>query len=774
MENTHENMNRNVAQGFSLQEEKELNLRYLIQVIMQRIHVVIILFLVIFIGTILFTINQARVYKSETKILIESGVAAGGIFEQMTPFINNAMKINNEIQIITSRTIAERTINSLMILYPLDSLYLFDRGLLEENQSFTTKFRKQLKKMFSREEEKILTLDEKRKNYITRLLEKLEVSPIRETQTITIALESYDPDEAAIILNELVTQYYSNDLERVSNSAGKVRAFLEAQINDVEPKLSAIEQQLSEFLESEGVIDLDENAKQLIQRSSEFEAQLFTARAELTITNEQLVFLKEQLSEKQRQVLDNRLQVANPLILTLREEIAMSEKSLIGSDEKSTNVQLKRKEIEVLRKRLEEETVRLVNAGYLPGDTDPMRVNQLILDQIVALEAQKVSLETKVAEYGKLNDYYQELIESIPSTSISYIRLERERQTHERIYLLMKERYEEARIQEASQISNVYVIDKAEPNYRPIKPKTNLNILLGFIFGLAAGIGVILLREFMDNSIRSKEDLEKLGLTVLGIIPSMSIDRAKKVLDKKYSSNDDFRNRLISHFKPRSPISESFRSLRTNLELSVPADKTLTSLVVTSAGAAEGKSTVIANLAIAYAQFGMKVLMVDGDMRKPAIHKMFSTPQKPGLANMITKRSKLDESIFKTEIDNLYVMPAGSLPPNPSELLGSKSMKELFTQLKKQFDKIFFDAPPLMAVTDAALIGAQTDGILLVARAGEAQKEVIVHLQQEMKNTKIAIAGTVLNDVNPKNTSSGYYYYYQRYYFDKYYGENTK
>lgn len=415
----------------------------------------------------------------------------------------------------------------------------------------------------------------------------------------------------------------------------------------------------------------------------------------------------------------------------------------------------------------------LINSGYLPGEVDPMAVNQVILDQIVDLESQKVSLETKVREYGKLNDYYQGLIEDIPSTSISYIRLERERQTHERIYLLMKERYEEARIQEASQISNVYVIDVAIPNYGPIRPKTNLNILLGFIFGLAAGIGIILIREFMDNSIRSKEDLEKLGLTVLGIIPSMSIDKAKKVLDKKYSSNDDFRNRLISHFKPRSPISESFRSLRTNLELSVP-DKKVSSLVVTSAGASEGKSTVISNLAIAYAQFGMKVLLVDGDMRKPTIHKMFSTPKKPGLANMITKRSKMDESIFKTEIDNLYVMPAGSLPPNPSELLGSRAMKELFAQLRKQFDKIFFDAPPLMAVTDAALLGAMTDGVLLVARAGEAQKEVVVHLQQEMKNTKIKIAGTVLNDVNPKNTSSGYYYYYQRYYFDKYYGENTK
>jgi polysaccharide biosynthesis transport protein len=773
MENTSGNMNNNVVQNFNVKNENEINLRYLVQVVMQRIHVVIIMFLVIFIGTILYTLNQSKVYKSGTQILIENGVAAGGVFDQMTPFINNDMVINNEIQIITSRTIAERTINSLLITYPLDSLYLFDRGLLLENQSFSTKLKKQLKKMFSREEERVLTLDEKKKSYINRLLVNLEVEPVRETQTINISIESYNPDEAALILNELVTQYYANDLERVSNSAGKVRNFLEVQINDVEPKLAAIEKQLSDFLEKEGVVDLEENAKQLIQKSAEFEAQLFTARAELNITNDQLDYLKSQLKEKQIQILDTRLQVANPLIIRLREELSAREKEMISFDPNDENIIPILKDIEIKKKRLEDETMLLVNAGYLPGQIDPFTVNQKIIEQIVELESQKVSLETKVVEYGKLNDYYFSLIEEIPSASISYIRLERERQTHERIYLLMKERYEEARIQEASQISNVYIIDKAVPKYGPIKPKTNLNILLGFVFGLAAGVGVILLREFMDNSIRSKEDLERLGLTVLGIIPSMSIDKAKKVLDKKYSSNDDFRNRLISHFKPRSPISESFRSLRTNLELS-EVDKTAMSLVVTSAGASEGKSTVISNLAIAYAQFGMKVLLVDGDMRKPTIHKMFSTPKKPGLANMITKRSKLDESIFKTEIDNLYVMPAGSLPPNPSELLGSKAMKELFTQLRKQFDKIFFDAPPLMAVTDAALLGSMTDGVLLVTRAGEAQKEVVVHLQQEMKNTKINIAGTVLNDVNPKNTSSGYYYYYQRYYFDKYYGENTK
>lgn len=773
MDNTSGNLNNNIVQNFNVKEENELNLRYLVQVVTQRIHIVIIMFLLIFIGTILYTVNQSKVYKSETQILIENGVAAGGVFERLTPFINNDMVINNEIQIITSRTIAERTINSLLVEYSLDSLYIFDRGLLLENQPFSTKFRKQLKKMFSREEEKVLTLDQKRKNYINRLLNDLQVEPVRETQTINISIESFDPDEAAIIINELVTQYYDNDLERVSNAAGKVRNFLEDQINNVEPKLSAIEKRLSDFLEKEGVVDLDENAKQLIQKSAEFEAQLFTARAELNITNVQLIYLKGQLSEKQTQVLDIRLQIANPMILRLREEIAAGEQILLNEDPTLEMFIASKRDLENKKKILKEKTLMLIQAGYLPGEIDPLAVNQLVLSQIVDLEGQKVSFESKAVEYGKLNDYYKGLIEEIPSASISYIRLERERQTHERIYLLMKERYEEARIQEASQISNVYIIDKAVPKYLPIKPKTKLNILLGFVFGLAAGIGIILLREFMDNSIRSKEDLERLGLTVLGIIPSMSIDKAKKVLDKKYSSNDDFRNRLISHFKPRSPISESFRSLRTNLELSTP-DKPLSALVVTSAGAAEGKSTVIANLAIAYAQFGMKVLLVDGDMRKPTIYKMFSIPKKPGLANMITKRSKMDESIFKTEIDNLYVMPAGSLPPNPSELLGSKAMKELFAQLRKQFDKIFFDAPPLMAVTDAALLGSMTDGVLLVVRAGEAQKEVVVHLQQEMKNTKITIAGTVLNDVNPKNTSSGYYYYYQRYYFDKYYGENTK
>jgi capsular exopolysaccharide synthesis family protein len=213
--------------------------------------------------------------------------------------------------------------------------------------------------------------------------------------------------------------------------------------------------------------------------------------------------------------------------------------------------------------------------------------------------------------------------------------------------------------------------------------------------------------------------------------------------------------------------------LRTNIELSV-ADKEVKSLVITSGGAQEGKSTVLANLAITFAQLGKKVILIDADMRKPTVNKMFSVPKKPGLANVITKRAKLDDAIIKTEIDNLYVIPAGSLPPNPSELLGSATMKEIFEELLTKFDKVFFDAPPLMAVTDAALLGAITDGVLLIARAGVAQKEVVSHLKQEMNNSNIRIIGTVLNDVNPKNTSSGYYYYYQRYYFDKYYGEESK
>lgn len=769
-----DNINNNQVpiHNFDLTDSNELNLRYLVQLITQRIHIVIIAFLVIFIGTILYTVNQPKIFKSSTKLLIEEQTS-GNVFDQFMPFKNTDLVINNEMQIIRSRYIAERTINSLLQQYALDSLYLFDRGMLEENQQVSTRFIKNIKKMFSSDEKQLLSLEEKKKGYIARLQENLAVESVRETQTLNISLESRDPYEAAIIINELVRQYSDNDLERASNSAGKLRGFLEIQLDDVEPKLQKIEAELSQFLESEGFIDVDENARQLIEKSSEFESQLYAAQAELSITLDQLDYLKAQLEEKQRQMLDNSLQLANPLILRLREEIAQLEKEIIGGDENSAIIIDTRKNIEIRKERLEKETSLLIQRGYLPGEVDPLSLNQTLLAEIATLETQKVSLTTQVEEYQKLNDYYIAKIESLPSKNISYIRLEREHQTNEKIYLLMKERYEEARIQEASQIGKVYVIDSAIPNVLPIKPKTRMNILLGFVLGLAVGIGIILMREFMDNSIRSKEDLEKIGLTVLGTIPSMSIDKSKKVLDKKFSNQDDFRNRLISHFKPRSPISESYRSLRTNLELSLP-DKKITAIVVTSAGAGEGKSTTTANLAIAYAQFGMKVLIVDGDMRKPTINKMFSVPKKPGLANMITQRQKMDECIYKTEIDNLYVMPAGSLPPNPSELLGSESMKNLYHQLLKQFDKVFFDAPPLMAVTDAAILGSMTDGILLVTRAGEAQKEVLRHLKQELTNTQIPIIATVLNDVNPKNTSSGYYYYYQRYYFDKYYGENKK
>ncbi len=761
---------QNIPKNLNFQNDNELNLRYLVQMVLQRIHVVIIIFLVVFLGTIIYTVNQDKVYKSNTKILIDDNMNAGSVFEQMTPWTNTGLAINNEIQIITSRSIAERTVNSLLLNYSLDSLYLFDKNLSSDNKSFLSKFKKSLKKIMGKEEQKPVTLNEKKKIYIKRIMNNLSVVPIRETETINISFESLSPTEAAIIINEIVRQYYLSDLERVSNSVGNVRGFLEDQLMIIEPQLAEIEKRLSEFLEAEGIVDLEENSKQLIEKSAEFEAQLFTAEAELNIVKNELEYLKLKLGEKERETLNNRLQVANPLILRLREDIAMAERSFMDLTENSAKVQAEKIRLQKQKDRLNEETTYLINSGYLPGTVDPLSVNQQLIADIVMLETKKVSLQAKVEEYTKLNNYYDSIIESIPATNISYLHLERERQTHERIYLLMKERYEETRIQEASQISSVYVIDKAMPQYIPIKPRTKINILLGFVLGISLGVGVILLRELLDNSIRSREDLEKMGLTVMGIIPSMFIDKSKKSLDKKYSGQGDQRSRLISHFKPRSPISESFRSLRTNLELSLP-DSKINAMVVTSGGAQEGKSTVISNLAITYAQLGLKVLLVDADMRKPMVNKLFRTPKKPGLANLITKRTELDKAINKTEIDNLDVIPAGTLPPNPSELLGSDNMKELFKELTDRYDKIFFDAPPLMAVTDAAILGALTDGVLLVTRAGVAQNEVVAHLRQEMGNSNIKILGTVLNDVNPKNTSSGYYYYYQRYYFDKYYGE---
>lgn len=396
----------------------------------------------------------------------------------------------------------------------------------------------------------------------------------------------------------------------------------------------------------------------------------------------------------------------------------------------------------------------------------------------IEVEVTIQALLPKVLALKKIVDEYNQELEKIPERSLKLARLERAARLDEKITLMMKEKFEESRITEVGQLGGVRIIDPAKPDYIPIQPKKKMNILLGVIMGLGLGIGVTFVLEYFDNSVRSVEDIEKSGMPILGSIPIIKLEETNKRFDKngrqhvsdKLSTHEakTIAGRLITHFAPKSPISEAYRSLRTSIQYA-RADTPLKSIVVTSPGPQEGKSTTVANLAITIAQMGTKTLLVDTDLRRPVLHSIFNLSRSKGISNYLVGKTELEEVVFKTDIDNLYLMPCGTLPPNPSELLGSKAMKKCVSELKEQFDIILFDSPPIMAVTDAAVLSSEVDGVILVVKAGQTDRNAVIRSYEILRNIPNRILGALLNVVNVEGVYGSYYYYYYHYY---YYGKD--
>jgi protein-tyrosine kinase len=224
----------------------------------------------------------------------------------------------------------------------------------------------------------------------------------------------------------------------------------------------------------------------------------------------------------------------------------------------------------------------------------------------------------------------------------------------------------------------------------------------------------------------------------------------------KKTVNSNQRN-IITHLDPRAPISEQYRTIRTNIQFS-SVDESIQSLLITSSGPGEGKSTTVANLAIVFAQQGKSVLLIDADLRKPTVHYTFQLNNHIGLTNVLTKQSTIDASVNKTDIDNLFVMSSGPIPPNPAELLGSKAMDEFLEASLQQFDMVIFDTPPVLAVTDAQILANKCNGTILVVNSGKTEIEPAVKAKELLLSSNGKLLGVVLN--NKKVKDSQYYYYY--------------
>jgi len=311
----------------------------------------------------------------------------------------------------------------------------------------------------------------------------------------------------------------------------------------------------------------------------------------------------------------------------------------------------------------------------------------------------------------------------------------------------------ESQIWQASQLNNVRIMDYAKTPGYPIKPRKKQNAMLGLLMGLLLGGGLAFFIEYLDTSVRTIEDVEKhLSWPVLGIIPRFEQTFQGKI------SHSDIQPVVRKH--PKSVPAEAYRTLKTNIQLA-DLDHPPRSIAITSAGPLEGKSTTAVNLAVALAQKGSKVLLVDADLRKSVIHKILHLDNSTGLADLITNHGQPEAAIKEFHsVDNLWVLTSGSIPSDPSELLGSTRMRSLVEQVTKEYNYVVFDTPPLMSVSDAAVLASQVDAVLMVISPGKLRREMARRTKELLDRIGTPVLGCVLNGVEPRDGSYYYYYHY--------------
>jgi capsular exopolysaccharide synthesis family protein len=301
-----------------------------------------------------------------------------------------------------------------------------------------------------------------------------------------------------------------------------------------------------------------------------------------------------------------------------------------------------------------------------------------------------------------------------------------------------------------------------------VRPKTKLNIILSFIFGLILGVGVVFLREYLDDTIKSQEDIEEIfNLPLLGYIPLMnkhnSLQKKKKGNGSKEKSTLASEKELFLYYYPKSQVAECFRAIRTNLLFMSP-DAPFKKILITSACPEEGKTTIAVNLAIAMAQSGLRVLLLDTDMRRSRLHKIFPTKGSPGLTRLILGKTTIPEALLSSDIPNLFVIPSGLIPPNPAELLQTERFKEVLKELSFQFDRIILDSPPALIVTDSVILGTLIDGCIFVVKSAKTTKGALKQMKRSFLDVGVNIIGCLLNETREGKKG----YKYPSYYFKKY------
>lgn len=751
--------NSYISDGYSFKELFYLfiNNRY-------KILVIVLFFLI---ASTIYSLTIKPVYQSFGMIMIENDKSnTMNIFDPQIGIDKNY--IHNEIEILKSRSIAEEVVNRLFASEYKNNLFLFGSRIHNYSwQDYLPDFI-HFKKEINYDENFELTPNMKLA-FINALQNSLEFSSSRNNDMVRIVGYSNSPDEAALIINTLIDVYIDFDLKWISGEISNLTQFLNQQIEEKEDELKIAENNLKLFQEKERILGGDEKYNLLMNSLLTTESEYYKITAEKNILNKRKIYIQNLLTDEEKKLSENISSSINNRFYTLKKEIAQKEAELITTitqhGEEHAIVKTIEAKLNNLINKLEKETRTIIDQGI--SVSDPLIYRQSLIDSIINISARSAMLDTKLNEYKKLVNRYELDLSDVPHKILNFTRLKRNFNIKDQTYSLMRQKLEESHINSASLVSRIRVVDSAEPNYDRIKPNKKRSIFMGLIFGMFFSSIVIIVIDFFNSTVKSIEEIETLGLTILGIIPRMGNRKKKNKKIANYNKDGDaekIERRLITHEDPRSPISEAFRSLRTSISYDVSNQEDGKFILVSSPGPGEGKTTTIVNLAITFANLGKKTVLVDTDLRKPVTHKVFHVEREPGISKYLAgKEKKYSNILKKTDINNLSIITCGVIPPNPSEILASTKMQNLINELKEDFDIILFDAPPILAVTDALIMMQYLDNFILVIRPNQTEKGALKRALNQLNLANAPFSGVVMNSIDSSSDGYGGGYYYNYY-----------
>jgi capsular exopolysaccharide synthesis family protein len=586
----------------------------------------------------------------------------------------------------------------------------------------------------------------------------LRVALSLNSRIIEVHYKSPDPQLAANVVNTLMQTYVEDNRKARFDSTMAASDWLQKQLTDLQMKVEESQEKLVKYQKEHEILGIDEKQNIITSKLDELNKALTEAESE-RMDKEAFYQLVQSgdpdavASSAGGVDTGSGVQSASGLLESLRSkqadlniQVADLNTQFGPSYPKLAQLNNQLKEVDVQLQNEMKKIVSKVRGQYMTA----LRRESMLHD---ALERQK-------QEANKLNE-----------SAIEYNMLKRDSETNRALYEGILEKLKEAGVSAGLKSTNFRIVDLArQPSY-PIEPNIPRNLGFALMLGLATGVGLAFLKEGLDNTIRTTEQAQNIsGLASLGMIPLGSRSAREGPNAKRLviaSSKEAVE--LVTQSRPKSPMAESYRALRTSLLLSnLGAPPKV--IMITSALPQEGKSTTSINVAVVLAQKGVRVLLIDADLRRPSIHKTLGMAPRSGLSNVLTGSTTLEQAITRTTIlPELFILPAGTPPPNPAELLASAQMRGMLAQLCEQYDHIVIDTPPSLSVTDAVVLSPRADAVVLVIRAGQTRKQDLLRSRNILAQVNAKVVGVLLNAVDL--TSPDYYYYYE--YQGKYAGYYT-